>query len=155
MASPLRVLSTESCASRRGGLGADHNRPDFDRTSASNRNTRSNRDGFVEVLGVDQNVAAQLFLGFGEGAVGNDSLAFANANDRCGRGGLQLVAPDELCAQVVAQLAKLLVHGGPVLLADLRELGFILVNQHQVLHGLLLFWVMRRVLRNGGSRKAV
>jgi hypothetical protein len=46
-------------------------RPDFDGPFARTRNPFGNFDGFVEILGLDQEVAAKLFAGFGEGTVGH------------------------------------------------------------------------------------
>ena len=64
-----------------------HDRPDFDGARARRRNPRRDLDGFVQVVGVDQVVAAQLFLGFREGAVGGRDLALPDADGRRRLGG--------------------------------------------------------------------
>ena len=52
---------------------------------ARRRNALRRSDGLVEILGVDEVVAAELLARFGERAVGRLTLAVANANRRRGR----------------------------------------------------------------------
>src|SRR5262245_47164330 len=65
----------------------DH-RTHLDRARAGRGNTRRERDGFVEILDVDEVVAAQLLARFGKRAVGHEPLAVADANAGCGGRGL-------------------------------------------------------------------
>ena len=81
------------------GIGRRHDGTHFDRSGARRGNALGEADGFIEILGVDEVVAAEVLAGFGERAVGRLALAVANAN-RGGRGGrLERVA-----ALVVAAL---------------------------------------------------
>ena len=56
------------------------------------------RDGdrFVQVAGEDHVVAAEELVGFGEGAVGDEAFAFADAGGS--RDGMERLGADELAA---------------------------------------------------------
>ena len=64
-------------------------RPHFDRCRAGARDLRRHLDGLVEVLAVDDVVAADLLLGLGERAVGGEHVAVPHADGggvaSCGR----------------------------------------------------------------------
>jgi hypothetical protein len=53
---------------------------------------RGDLDRLVEVLAVDEVVAADLFLGLGERAVGGERLAIADPHGRCVGGRTQALA---------------------------------------------------------------
>src|SRR5205823_10748546 len=53
-------------------------RPDFDCAPARPRNPRGDGDRLVEIPGIDQEVAAQLFARLRERAVGHQPLALAD-----------------------------------------------------------------------------
>src|SRR5258707_14116020 len=55
-------------------------RPDFHGPLASPGNSASNADGFVEVLGIDQEIPPQVLARFGTGSVGHEPLPFPHAN---------------------------------------------------------------------------
>src|SRR5438132_14109625 len=74
-----------------------HDRADFDGALGRGRNALGDADRLVEVLGVDDIEAAELLAGLGEGAVGDERLAFANpdtgrSRDRVQRGGRHVLA---------------------------------------------------------------
>src|SRR5882672_9732460 len=62
--------------------------PDLDGAVTRVRDARGDADRFVEVLGLDEVVPAELLLGLGEGPVGRDGLAVPHANR--GRGSRRL-----------------------------------------------------------------
>src|SRR5713101_978718 len=55
-------------------------RPDLDRTIAGAGNPRGDGEGRVEILGLDQVIAAKLLAGFRERTIGSQGLAVADAN---------------------------------------------------------------------------
>src|SRR5262245_43116324 len=57
-------------------------RPDLDRADSSSWNSRRDADCFVEILGVDEKVTAELFAGFRERTIGHDRLTLAHAYAR-------------------------------------------------------------------------
>src|SRR5438270_6526680 len=66
-----------------------HHRPDFYGAHPRGWNARGNSHGLVEIFGIDQEVAAQLFTRLREGTVGHQPFAVADPDaGRC-RGGVQ------------------------------------------------------------------
>src|SRR5437899_12186879 len=57
-----------------------HDRPDFHGSLACSRNPCGDADRLVEILGVDQEVAAELFARFRERTVGYKRFAVAHAH---------------------------------------------------------------------------
>src|SRR5688572_12594704 len=72
------------------------NRPDLDRSDPRRGDLGRNLDGVVEVLRIDEVIAAKLLLRFGEGAVGARDLAIADPH-----GGGRLGRLERLAADVV------------------------------------------------------
>src|ERR1700686_1306235 len=73
-------------------------RPDLDRAEPRARNPRGDGKGRIEILGLDQIIAAELLAGFRERAVGGERLAVAHAHGGRGGGWLQAVAGLEIAA---------------------------------------------------------
>src|SRR6516225_2734628 len=71
---------------RVGGLFACDDSANFDGAVAGRRDARGDGNGFVEPVGFDEEVTAELLLGFGKRAVHDRLLALADAN-RSGRSG--------------------------------------------------------------------
>src|SRR5262245_11982251 len=111
-------------------------RPDFDRADARGRDTRGDAYGLVEILGLDQVVAAELLARFREWTVGDKPFAAADLDRSRGRGRMQLRAAHVLTAvldafgQLSVILEDLLLFG----LAHLSPGFFIVVNQQHVFH---------------------
>src|SRR5438093_1249942 len=63
-------------------LRGRHDRPHLDRARAGGRNAGGERDGLVEVLGLNHVEAPELFAGLGEGTVGRQGLAVLHAHGR-------------------------------------------------------------------------
>src|SRR5436305_5604122 len=90
-----------STLSRRPGTTAapsiiNPDRPDLDGAESRAGNPRGDRDRGVEILGIDQIVAAELLAGLRKRAIGGQGLAFADPHGRRGRGRLQPVAGLEI-----------------------------------------------------------
>src|SRR5580698_3990056 len=77
----------------------DH-RPDFDGSLAGARNPARNLDRFVEMLGLDQEITAELLPRFGERSVGHRPLAVADAHAGRRRHGMQGRRTQELAVGV-------------------------------------------------------
>src|SRR5690242_12474763 len=71
-------------------------RPDLDRTKARAGNARGDYKRRIEILGLDQIVAAELFARFREWSVGGQGLAVADPHGRRGGRRLQPVAGFEI-----------------------------------------------------------
>src|SRR5262249_30304622 len=88
------MLMTCRCPQPRTALGLWQTRnlrprPDFDGASAGTRNPSSDVDRLIEVLGIYQKVAAELFARFRERAISHEPLAIAHLDTRGGGYGLQ------------------------------------------------------------------
>src|SRR5439155_27113132 len=89
------------------GLGYVSEGADLDRLRDCGAGLRRPREGGVEVVGLDDVEAAQMFLRLGEGAVGGQYVAVGYAHDRCGLGFVQGAAkePGALRPHLVLQNA--------------------------------------------------
>src|SRR5436190_3243236 len=76
------------------GLGYVSEGADLDRLRDCGAGLRRPREGGVEVVGLDDVEAAQMFLRFGEGAVGGQYVTVGHAYDRCGLGFVQGAAKE-------------------------------------------------------------
>src|SRR5450755_2191166 len=129
----------------------DNDRPHLERTEARRRNPRRQRNGIVQVLGLDHVEAAELFLGLRERSVGDHSLLVAYPHRSRGRDGLQLVAGFVVAAfdDVLGELAVFFVHGSFVGLGHFVPAGLVVINQQEILHGswppLALYWIVERL----------
>src|SRR5262249_60427903 len=90
---PLTDASTAPSLLRRtGGSAIDrqtgdlHDRTDFDRPGAGQGDTGRDGNRLVHVLGLDEEVAAQLLPGLRKGTVGHERLAVADADAGSGGG---------------------------------------------------------------------
>src|SRR6266446_4086698 len=111
-------------------------RPDLDRTIPGAGNPRGNAKRSVEILGLDQIVAAELLTRLREWTIGGQGLAVADPHGRRRRCRLQPVAGLEIAALdnglgertifVHHFLARSRVHFG--------VLGFVRVDHQQILH---------------------
>jgi hypothetical protein len=63
---------------------------------APRRNLAGDFDGFVKVIGVEEEESPQLFAGFGKGAIGKNALSLPRANTRGGGRRLQRRNQDPL-----------------------------------------------------------
>src|SRR5438105_126955 len=129
-------LGAASMACSLSGLGYVSERADLDRLRDGSGGLRGPGERRVEVLGLDDVEAAQVFLRLRKGAVGGQHLAVGHAHDRCGIGFVQGAAeepsagrlhllledadplhelPHLLLAHRVADLALDAVHGQQVL----------------------------------------
>ena len=71
------MRSTAACVWPRDVFGnsypslfKDHDRANLNGTECSRRNFRGVFDGLIQIIAIENVVATQLFLGFGEGTVG-------------------------------------------------------------------------------------
>src|SRR5579872_7338559 len=118
----------------------DHHRPHLDRTGLGAGNSRRNANRGVEVLGLDQIIAAELLAGFGKWAIGCEDLAVAHAHGGGRRRRLQSVAGLEMAAldDGLGECTVVRHHLFAIGLARFAEFGFVSIDQQQILHGLLL-----------------
>src|SRR6185369_11688101 len=79
---------------------------DFNGASAGAGDFRGDADGFVEVLGIHQEIAAELLAGLGKRSVGDESLAVAHTDAGGRRRGMERVGRQKLPAsrQILAKL---------------------------------------------------
>src|SRR5579872_3046602 len=100
---------------------------------ASSGNSGRNADGFIEIIGVNHEEAAELLASFCKRAVGDEALALANADAGGGGDGLQGRGGQKLTlgVEVVGQRGGLHVARLP---GGIVEKLLVLVNQKQVLH---------------------
>src|SRR5712691_11597576 len=115
-----------------------HNWADLNRATRSRRNSGSHLDGLVEILAIEQIIAAQLLLGLSERTIGGQGLAIAYTHRR-GRAciierltGLEDAAPLNKSAKSV----KLLHDSAQFLLIHLSIDRLIFVDQQQISHGM-------------------
>src|ERR1700733_1382088 len=113
-----------------------------------------NRYGLVEVLGFDQVVAAELLLGFGEGAIRDNSLAVTHAYRRGAGDILEAVAAEILaaCRELLSELAELLHQGAGLRRGNVPPIRFLTVNQKQILHDCFLLPVSRTDARKSTGK---
>src|SRR5947207_5384277 len=83
-----------SMSSSLSGLGYMSERADLDRLRDCGAGLRRPGEGGVEVVGLDDVEAAQMFLRLGEGAVGGQYVTVGHAYDRCGLGFVQGAAKE-------------------------------------------------------------
>src|SRR5579862_7478337 len=132
MASPYRV-SGRFCQLS----GKRHDRPNFHAAKASAWNFSRHGRGRGLVWSFDEVKAAELFLGFGERAVGGQSFAVAHTHGLRGGGRLQGVAALNGSGVLLAEGVILLKFGRIV---ARREALLVFINQQKKLHlGLLFF----------------
>src|SRR5437016_7941731 len=113
--------------------------PDFDGARTGQRNSCGDGDGFVEILDVDEHVAAELLAGLRERTVGHEPFAVAHPDAGRRRRRVQRRA-----AQILPARRQLLreLHALPI---DLLPLGhaepvpglLVAANQQHVFHGAL------------------
>src|SRR5262249_7177257 len=111
-----------------------------DRPEPRARDPRRRLDRVVQALAFDQVVSPELLLRLGEGAIGDESVAFPQAH-RGGRlGRLQGVPAEEpaLLLEPARVLRVLLVELSRLLLAQARQELLVVVDHEQVLHPALL-----------------
>src|SRR6266545_2893906 len=128
------VSATLTSQGRSGGRGELHHRADLDRAVARPRDPGRDLDRLVEVLAVDQVVAAELLLGLGEGPVGGERLAAADLHGGRGAGRLERLAALHQAAvdDVLGELVVGLVLGRAL---GLGEAGLLVaVDQQRVFH---------------------
>src|SRR5665213_3292776 len=100
-ASPRNVFSISPgvmCRSVMGPSIINPDRPDLDRAIPGAGNLRGNRQRLVEILGLDQIIAAELLAGFRKRTVGGQRLAVAYPHGGRGRDRLQSVGALEMAA---------------------------------------------------------
>jgi hypothetical protein len=112
-------------------LGRDH-RTDFDRAVLARRAALGPGDGAVEVRCLDEEIAGELLLGVGIGAVEHFGLAVLLPHRRRRRARLQpLAAAQSGLAQRFVESAEI---GPEFFLRGRGESGFVVVDQHHVAH---------------------
>src|SRR5579872_933708 len=112
-----------------------HHRPDFDRTLACGRNPACNVDGIVEILGLDHVVAAKLFAGLREWAVGYQSLAIAYLDAGRSRNWLQRRGTHKLATRL-ERMGKLRGLAVTLLALSVGPGLLVAIDQQHVLHWL-------------------
>src|SRR6266850_8411846 len=92
------LISPRRPGLRRPGLGwqAISHRPDFDRTYTRKRTASGDGDRLVEVVDVDQHVAAEVLARLRERAIGEQPLAVTHADAGRRRRGMHRVAAEIL-----------------------------------------------------------
>src|SRR5882724_6891226 len=143
------ILGCVSPILRLLGLSADRQWTHLNRSVPRGRNSRSDGDGLVQVIGIHKEIAAQLLLGFREWPVGDHPFAVSHAHRRrhCGRH--QLAASQELAltGELVSELPVFPVNSGLVRWRHLSPVGFRVINKQQVFHGLASCRLVERRLR--------
>src|SRR5580704_2927762 len=108
----------------------------LDRSPTNRGNAGRQSNGFVEILGFDEIVAAELFLGFGEWTVGDEAFFVAQADG--GRRGsvVELVAPAKMPAlgDALGVVSIFLADALALGFAELVPVGLVSIDQKQVLH---------------------
>src|SRR5262249_36736522 len=102
---------------------------------------------------LDQEEAAELLLGLGEGAIGRRELAAADANGHGSADGLQRLRRDAMAVGLQLLVDRLvLAREGVVLgLAHGAHLLFLVVDQTQVAHWPLLFVFLADLVDSGAA----
>src|ERR1700722_15945142 len=113
--------------------------PHFDRAQPGRRDLRGNGHGIVQILGLNQIVAAELLARLGERTIGRLNLSVSDTNGRRRRRRPQSVRPDELPGflNVVREGPVLGQQGVHLFVAHLRLVRFRFMDHQQVLHGSL------------------
>src|ERR1700676_993213 len=108
----------------------------FDRTPPRRRNPRGQCQSLFEVLGFDQVVAAKLFLGLREWAIGDRALAVAHPHGLGFGNTVQFIASSHVATarDALGKLHVLLKNFILFRLAHLVEVVFVSVNKQQILH---------------------
>src|SRR5438876_4165144 len=121
----------------------DPDRPDFDRAVPGARNPCRDRQCRIEILGLDQVIAAKLLVGLRERPVGGEGLAVAHPHRGRRRdrlqpvAGLEIAALDDGLGERAIFLEDLLAGRG----IHFAVVGFILIDHQQVLHrSNSIFW---------------
>src|SRR6266542_2541814 len=128
-----------------------HDRSDLDRARPRGRNACRDRGRLIQVLRVDDVVAAELLARLREGAVGRQGFAVADPDGRRGRDRLEGVAGEVFPAllDALGEGTVLLVDGALVLLVEGLPVHLTVVNQKHVSHRSLL---SSPSCRTGGPR---
>src|SRR5688572_3420240 len=118
-------------------LGEVHHRPHLDRAEPRRRNARRDLDRLVQVLGLDEVVAAQLLLRLGERAIGGRRLPVPHPHRHRGLRRVERIAADVLaCLLDVVGEREVLTHDRVrLVLRPRRPVALVLVDQAQVFHG--------------------
>src|SRR5438093_995976 len=108
-------------------------RPDFDGPLASHRNPCSDGDGLIEILGLNEEVTAQLFARLRERAVGHEPFAVAHPDAGRHRRGVQRVGGHILPVRMklMRELRGLRI---TVLPLGFTQAILVTVNQQHVFH---------------------
>src|SRR5438552_6202132 len=108
-------------------------RPDFDGAEACHRNPSRDVDRLIAILGLDQEVPAQLLASFREWTVGHEFLVLTHANADRPRRGVQGGSREIVACrmQVVRELRRLHVTLLPL---DIVEGLLVSVDQQHVFH---------------------
>src|SRR5213594_1900214 len=98
-------------------------RTDLDGSDARPWNPSSDGDRLVEILGIDQEVAGDLLAGLHEWAVGDETFAVADPDDRRRRRRMQRRSTQifSVGVELVRKLHRFLKHLLPLGLAELAE----------------------------------
>jgi hypothetical protein len=114
-----------------------NDRPHFDRPETRARNALCNGEGLVHIFGFDQEESAQLFFGFGKGAVRDQAFAVAQPQGCRFRRKVEAVSAS-MPATGGKALRKIHIIGENLALFGLGHfvpLVFVGVDQQQILHG--------------------
>ena len=111
-------------------------RPHFDRSDARPWNPSRDADRFIEILGIDQEVACDLLARFDERTIGHEAFAVTDPNDgRCRRRMQRLSAQIfSVGVELVCELHGIVKHLLPLCLTEHAKRLFVVVNQQHVFH---------------------
>src|SRR5215469_5637426 len=113
-----------------------HDRADFDRSIARAGDLRGNGNRLIEVLRIDQVVAAELFLGFGKRAVGDERFAVADAHRGRSFSPLERVSSAILpgCLKILGELHVFAEDGLVFGRRNFAGLSLASINEQDVFH---------------------
>src|ERR1700730_5800113 len=121
----------------RGGLGWTlHEGSHLDGARAHGGDACGDGDGFVEVFGVDEVIAAELFTGLGERTVGDEAFAVAYPDTRGCRCRLQLRTGQPLSGRLdlLGEFHEFSHENLPLGLGELTPGFLFVVNEQHVFH---------------------
>ena len=135
-------LSPQLARRHQPALAVYHHRAHLDGANARRGNPGRYRQGFVEILCVNQIVSEQCLSGLGERTMRDDRLAVLDPHGRRGRGRLQGVARLEIATldNRLGEFAVFFHHLGAISIT--RTVGFTLIDEEEVLHMVSLRDVM-------------
>jgi hypothetical protein len=114
-----------------------HDCADFDGARPRRRDSRGNTDRFVQILGLDEEEAAELLPRFREWTGRDDRFPVAHLDASARRSGLQLIPRHKVAggSELIPQLAVLVIQALPIGFAEAGKGLLVVMNQQDVFHG--------------------